>query len=98
MTEEAGETLEHAWPESSEVPRHVADMLRAGPRADPASLHASEVPAPGGGTLRLVRVEQRFPGEECVVVVGARRSSFPTTAEGFLLHAAAHQAPLPRTV
>jgi PAS domain S-box-containing protein len=93
MTEEAGETLEHAWPESSEVTRNVADLLRAaGPRADPASLHASEAPAPGGGTLRLVRVEQRFPGEECVVVVGARRSSFPTAAEGFLLQVAADQA------
>ncbi len=42
--------------------------------------------------LRLARVEQRFPGEGCVVVVGARRASFPTAADGFLLQVAADQA------
>jgi len=88
----AGQTLEHAWPDSCEITPEVGGELQPTPGAEAASLRTSAAPAPGGGTLRLARVEQRFPGEECVVVVGARRASFPTAAEGFLLQVAADQA------
>src|SRR6267378_1875770 len=88
----AGRPLEHAWPDSCEITREVAGQLQPTPGAEAAPLGTLAAPAPGGGRLRLARVEQRFPGEECVVVVGARRASFPTRAEGFLLQVAADQA------
>jgi PAS domain S-box-containing protein len=87
-----GEMLDQAWPESSEITQEVASALQATEGSDAASLRTVAAPAPGGGMMRLVRVEQRLPGEDCVVLVGARRASFPTTAEGFLLQVAADQA------
>ncbi len=88
----AGQTLEHAWPESCDLTRELAGELQPTSGAEAAPLRTWVAPAPGGGMLRLARVEQRFPGEGCVVLVGARRASFPTAADGFLLQVAADQA------
>jgi signal transduction histidine kinase len=66
-----------------------------GAQLDSADSAAVSVPNPvGTGTARLLRIPAKFDDQEALIIVGSRRTDFPTEIESFLGRVAVEQAML----
>jgi DNA-binding CsgD family transcriptional regulator len=87
-----GPALEHWRPAGPGMPIELETVLTGAPAPEPGSATVS-VPAPdGAGIVRVTSTKPMLPGEDGLVLVGSRRTDFPTDLELHLLRLAVGQA------
>jgi len=87
-----GPPLERARPEGHRLPSEFESVVRASEQRGREAFTANVADPSGDGTLRMTMMTPGLPGENGVIIVGARRDDFPTSFELYLLRVAAGQA------
>jgi len=87
-----GPALERWRPAGPCVPIELEPVLTAAPARERRAATVAVANPSGDGTVRVTSMFPALPGEDGLVLVGARRADFPTDLELYLLRVAAGQA------
>ena len=86
-----GPALERWRPDGPRVPIELEPVLSAAPARERGAVTVSVATPSGDGTVRVTSMSPALP-EEGLVLVGSRRTDFPTDLELYLLRVAVGQA------
>ena len=87
-----GPALERWRPAGPRVPIELEPVLTAAPARERGTVTVAVATPSGDGTVRVTSMSPALPGEDGLVLVGSRRTDFPTDLELHLLRVAVGQA------
>ncbi len=87
-----GAALERWRPESPAVAAELRKVLTAAPSRDLGAAIVPVASSTGDGVLRVASMSPALPGEQGLVLVGSKRTDFPTALELYLFRVAVGQA------